>query len=119
MAVGNQNDERRKYKRVLVEFPVTYKIRRTTILGRALNASNEGMMVESYLDLKTALRILGALKKKRKYRLNIEFTYKKTYRTEAEVRHFHLDFSGKEPCRSVFGFFTPKIVSSLGKPPVS
>lgn len=109
MVAGDTNDERRKYKRVLIEFPVTYKIRGTTILGRAMNASNEGMMVESYLALKTALQILEILSKKRMYRLNIEFTHKKTYRTEAEIKHFHLDFSGNEPCRSVVGFFMPKI----------
>jgi hypothetical protein len=109
MAVEKGGGERRKYKRVPVEFPVTYRIRGTTILGRAVNACNEGMMVESYLALKTAFQILGILKKKRRYRLRIEFTHKRTYRTEGEIRHFHLDFSGIEPCRSSVGFFIPKM----------
>lgn len=109
MATIDTNGERRKYKRVSIELPVTYKIRGTTVLGRTVNACNEGMMVESYVGLNTALQVLGILKKKRRYRLGIEFTHKKTYRTEAEIRHFHLDFSGNEPCRSVVGFFVPKI----------
>jgi hypothetical protein len=109
MAVEDWTDERRKYKRVAVEFPVTYKIRGRTILGRAVNACNAGMMVESYLGLGMAFRILGALRKKRGHRVRIEFTHKKTYRIEGEIRHFHLDFSGNEPCRSVVGFFLPLI----------
>jgi len=110
MTTEATNDERRKHRRVSIDFPVTYKIRGTTVLGRAMNASNEGMLVESYLALKTALHILGVLKRKRGHRLGVEFTYKKTYHTQAEIRHFHLDFSGNEPCRSLVGFFMPKIV---------
>jgi hypothetical protein len=109
MAPEVNHDDRRKHRRVSVDFPVTYKIRGTTILGRATNASNEGMLVESFLALKTALHILGILKKKRRPRLNVEFTYKKAYQAEAEIRHVHLDFSGNEPCRSMVGFFMPKI----------
>jgi len=109
MAVVDTSGERRKYKRVLIEFPVTYKIRGTTVMGRAMNACNEGMMVESYVGLKTAFQILGMLRKKRRHRLSVEFTHKKTYRAEAEIRHFHLDFSGNERCRSVVGFFMPGI----------
>lgn len=110
MAIGDETGERRRYKRVSVEFPVTYKIRGTTVLGRAVNACNEGMMVESYLALKTALQILEILKKKRRYQLRIEFTHKRSYRTEGEIRHFHLDFSGIEPCRSLVGFCIPRMV---------
>ena len=109
MAQGERNDERRKYKRVSVEVPVTYKIKGTTVLGRSVNACNEGMLVESYLALKTAFHILGILRKKGRHCLKLEFTHKKTYRTEGEIRHFHLDFSGIEPCRSLVGFFIPKI----------
>jgi len=109
MAAEATNDERRKHRRVPIDFPVTYKIRGTTVLGRALNASNEGMLVESYLAMRTALHILGILKRKRRHRLTVEFTYKKKYHTQAEIRHFHLDFSGNEPCRSLVGFFMPKM----------
>ena len=109
MVMEATGKERRKYRRVSIDFPVSYKIHGTMVLGRAMDASNEGMKVESYLPLKTALRILGGLKRKRKYRLNLEFTYRRTYRTQGEIRHFHLDFSGNEPCRSVLGFFVPKI----------
>jgi len=111
MAAADAKDERRKHKRVEINFPVTYKIRRTTVMGRAVNACNEGMLVESFLALRTAFQILGILTKKRKHRINVEFTFKKrTYRTEAEMRHFHLDFSGSEPCRSELGFHMPRIV---------
>lgn len=109
MAEEERGGERRRYKRVAVEFPVTYKIRGSTILGRSVNACNEGMMVESNVALKTAFQILGILRRKRRPRLKIEFTHKRTYRTEGEIRHFHLDFSGTEPCRSLVGFFIPKI----------
>jgi hypothetical protein len=109
MAMGATGKERRKYRRVSIDFPVSYKIHGTTVLGRAMDACNEGMKVESYIPLKTALRMLTTLRKKRKVRLHLEFTYKRTYRTQGEIRHFHLDFSGNEPCRSVLGFFVPKI----------
>jgi hypothetical protein len=109
MAAGESSEERRKYKRVPVEFPVTYKIRGTTILGRSVNACNEGLMVESNVALKTAFQILGILRKKRKSRLRLDFTHKKPYRTEGEIRHFHLDYSGIEPCRSLVGFFIPSL----------
>ncbi|MBW2059226.1 MAG: hypothetical protein JRH07_11535 [Deltaproteobacteria bacterium] len=109
MTAVDASTERRRFKRVSIEFPVSYKIRGTTILGRAINACNQGMMVESYVGVKTALQILGMMKKKRRSRVGLEFTHKKTYRTEAEIRHFHFDFSGSEPCRSVVGFYMPEI----------
>ena len=103
-------ESRRKYERVSVDFPVVYRIKNMNILGRAMNASNEGMMVESYLSLKTAEQILQFWDKNRGYKLNMRFTYRsKAYRPEAEIRHFHLDFLGKERCRYLAGFFIPKI----------
>jgi hypothetical protein len=109
MSAVERNNERRKYRRVPVDFPVTYRIRGTTVLGRALDGCNEGLLVESRLALKTALQILGIVKRKRQYRLRIEFSHKKAFRIEGEIRHFHLDFSGNEPCRFVVGFFLPVI----------
>jgi hypothetical protein len=109
-AVAEKNaNERRKFKRIAVDFPVTYRIRGTTVLGRALDGCNEGLLVESRLALRTALQILGILKRKPTSRLRVEFTHKKSFRVEGEIRHFHLDFSGNEPCRFVVGLFLAAI----------
>ncbi len=103
-------ENRRKYKRVAVDFPVVFKINRRSVLGKALNACNEGMMVESNLPLETAVQILKTLAKKKSRKLDVRFTYnKKTYRPEAEIKHFHLDLFGNGMCRSVAGFFMPTI----------
>ncbi len=103
-------EDRRKYKRVAVDFPVVFKISRRSVLGKAVNACNEGMMVESNLPLETAVKILKTLAKKRDHRLDVRFTHnKKPYRPEAEIRHFHLDLFGNGMCRSVAGFFMPTI----------
>jgi hypothetical protein len=109
MAQTGRSEERRRYKRISAGFPVSYRVKGTTIMGKAINACNEGILVESHLDLKTAFQIVGMLRKKRRQRFKIEFSHKQTYKTEGEIRHFHLDFSGTEPCRSLAGFFVPKM----------
>ena len=110
MGEENIGIERRKHERILVEFPLNCKIGRKTLIGNTVNACKEGMMVESSLALKTALQMFGTLTKKRKHCLNVEFTFKeKTYRTEAEIKHFHLDFLGSEPYRFTVGFWIPKL----------
>ena len=102
-------NERRKYKRVPVDFPVFYRIQKMTVLGKAVNASKKGMMVESYLALETAGQILRTLANERGHSVDLQFTYKKkAYRPRVEIRHFHLDFSGKQPCRAVAGFSLSK-----------
>jgi len=110
MAVGKMDRERRKYKRVSVDFPVVYRIQGVTVMGKAVNASNEGMMVESHIGLENALRIVQILANRQRLTLDLQFTYKnRGFRTEAEMKHFHLHFLGKEPCRSELGVFMPKI----------
>jgi len=119
MAGQNPNDERRKFRRVPVGFPTAYTVHGTIIPGWALNACNEGMMVESFMSLDMALHILYWLKKRGTNHLVLEFTHKGTYRTEAEIKHFHLQFLGRTLCRSQIGFFMPKIrqeVVEEGKP---
>lgn len=109
MAEEGKN-EQRKYERSWVEFPVIYKIGRNTLTGSTVNACNEGILVESYLSSKTALRIFKILNKKSVYRLELEYTYEgNTYLRDAEIKHFHLDFSGSEPYRFTVGFCIPKI----------
>jgi len=109
VAPGENDHERRKHKRVAVDFPVTYKIWGTTVRGRALNACNEGMMVESSLDLEMARKILEVIGKNGENRLEVEFTYRKPYRAEAEIRHFRLAPSGPTRYRSEVGLFMPRI----------
>jgi hypothetical protein len=110
MVEGSVGGERRKYKRVSVDFPVVYRIHGMRFMGKAVNASNEGMMIESYLGLGAALSLLQILANRREYRTNLQFTYKgKGFRTEAEIRHLHLHFFGKEPCKSELGLFAPKM----------
>ena len=103
-------EDRRRYTRVSVDFPVVYRIKTRNVLGRAMNACNEGMMIDAYLSLETAAQLLQSLAKNRRYKLPVRFTYKnKAYRSEAEIRHFHLDFLGNERCRNLAGFFIPKM----------
>jgi hypothetical protein len=109
IARGEGDIERRKHKRVPVDFTVTYRVWGTTVTGRALNACNEGMMVESSLDFAVARQILDVLGKNGNNRLQVEFTYKKAYRTEAEIRHFRLAPNGPANYRSEVGFFIPRI----------
>jgi hypothetical protein len=102
--------ERRKHKRVSVDFPVTYRLQGTSFLGKAVNASNEGMMVESYLGPEAALRILQSLAYETGNNAELKFTYKnKAYRAEGEMKHCHLEFFGREPFRAQLGLFLPKI----------
>ena len=110
MPEEDEDTEQRRYERVWVEFPVVYKIAGNTLTGSTVNASNEGMMIESFLSSKTALKIFKILNKKPGYRLEVRYTYREhTYLREAEIKHFHLDFSGSEPYRYTAGFWIPKI----------
>ena len=103
-------EDRRRYTRVSVDFPVVYRIKTRNVLGRAMNACNEGMMIDAYLSLETAAQLLQSLAKNRRYKLPVRFTYKnKAYRSEAEIMHFHLDFIRNKQCRSVAGIFMPRI----------
>jgi hypothetical protein len=103
-------EDRRRYTRVSVDFPVVYRIKTRNFLGRAINVCREGMMIESYLSLETAHQILQSLTKNRGYKLGVRFMHKnKAYRPEGEIKHFHLDFLGNERCRYLAGFFIPKM----------
>lgn len=103
-------NERRKYRRVPVDFPVAYTIGRIRVVGKAVNACNEGLMVECYVPIETAGQILWILGNKQGHNIDLQFTYgKKAYRSEAEITHFHLDFIRNEQCRSVAGIFMAKI----------
>ncbi|NIM96850.1 MAG: hypothetical protein GTO24_01820 [candidate division Zixibacteria bacterium] len=106
---GMMNKDRREDKRVPVDFPVFYRTQQVTVLGKAVNASRKGMMVESYIALETAGQILRNLAHEQDHRVDLQFTYKKkAYRPQAGLRHFHLDFSGKQPCRALAGFSLSK-----------
>ena len=103
--------EQRKHQRSPVEFPVVYKVGGTTLTGSTLNASNEGILVESCLSAKTAFKVFKVLNRKPGYRLKIEYSYGgNTYLRDAEVKHFRLDFSGGDPYHLRIGFWIPKIV---------
>ena len=109
MSDQNKGEERRRFKRIPVDFPASYEIHGTTVYAWALNACNEGMMVESFMSLDMALHLLDRLKEGGRERLFLEFTHRGTRRAEAEIRHFHLHFLGGRLCRSQLGFFVPKI----------
>ena len=98
------SDDRRKSRRVPVDFPVTLEIHGTPVSGWAMNACNNGMMVQSFMTLDMALHVLNRLKKDGTERLFLEFTHKEPCRTQAELRHFHLEFLGARLCRSRAGF---------------
>ncbi len=66
-------------------------------------------MVESSLDLEMARKILEVIGKNGENRLEVEFTYRKPYRAEAEIRHFRLAPSGPARYRSEVGLFMPRI----------
>jgi hypothetical protein len=110
MAEDRNDTEQRKHERLWVEFPVVYKIGRHTLTGSTVNASNEGILVESYLSSKTAFKIFKILNKKPAYHLTAEYTVgEKTYRRDAVVKHFHADFSGAQPYRFTVGLWIPRI----------
>lgn len=104
MTRQEKSDERRKTRRVPVDFPVTVEIHGTPVSGWALNACNSGMMVQSFMTLDMALHVLHRLKKNGMERLFLEFTHKEPCRTQADLRHFHLEFLGSRLCRSRAGF---------------
>jgi len=109
MARLDTADERRKYKRVLVDFPATYQVHGMPVSGRAFNACNRGMLIESLMSLDMAIHILYRLKKSGINHFVLGFTLKETYWAEAELRHFHLRFLGDRLCKSRLGFFISKI----------
>jgi len=108
------NTDRRKHKRVPVDFPVVYKFQGRTVLGNAINACNEGILVESYVGLEPALHMLKTLANNGRRNVDLRFTYgKRAYRTEAELKHCRLHFSGNEVLRAELGFFAPKIQQNI------
>jgi len=110
MTEESRGIERRKHQRVGVELPLSYRIGRKTLVGSAVNACDEGMMVESYLSPKGALELFKILEKRPNYRLEVEFTYEgNTDLRDVEIKHFHLDFSGCEAYRFTVGFWLPKM----------
>jgi len=109
MAEESMGTERRKHERFGVEFPLSYKIGRRTLIGSTVNACNEGMMVESYLSSRAALKVLRILEKIPNYRLEVEFSYEgNTDLRDVEIKHFHLEFSGSEAYRFTVGFWLPR-----------
>ena len=109
---------RRKYKRVPVDFPVVLEFSGETISGQALNGCNEGLIVESYMSSEYAQGIMGMLSD-RPLKVALQFTHnKRTYKTEGELKHFYLDFLGNHMCRIKIGLFIPKMetVSEILEP---
>lgn len=101
--------ERRKHERFPVEFPLSYKIGGKTLGGSTVNVCNEGILVESFLSSKTALKVFKTLEKNPNHRLEVEFTYDgNTDLRDVEIKHFHLDFSGSEAYRLTVGFHLPR-----------
>ena len=108
IAEGSSTD-RRKHERIDVEFPLTYKIGRKTLMGNALNVCNEGIFVESFLSSRAALDLFRILKRKPHHRMDVEFTYEGNRDLrDVQIKHFHLDFSGREAYRFTVGFWLPK-----------
>jgi len=105
------NQEQREYERSCIEFPVIYTIGGVTLTGSTLNVCNEGILVESCLSAKSVLKVFKILNRQPGYRLEVEYSYGgNTYLRDAEVKHFHLDFSGSDPYRLRVGFWIPRIV---------
>jgi hypothetical protein len=101
---------RRKYRRVSTDFPVVYRIQGTRLLGKVVNACNEGMMVESYVGQRQALHILENLANNGERNVELKFTHKKkAYRIDGEMRHCHIHSFGSEPFRAQLGLFLPRI----------
>jgi hypothetical protein len=109
MVSEDTGDDRRRHRRVPIDFPVVCHIRGTPVLGWSVNACNQGMMVRSYLPLKTVIQILGMLNKNRTCPVELEFTHKREYRAEAEIKHFHIEFSQDERCQSSIGLLMSRI----------
>ena len=105
MAQNDAGIERRKQQRLSVEFPLSYKIGRKTLIGCAVNASNQGMMIESFLSSRMALEMFKMLGKMPSYRLEVEFSYEGNIDLrDAVIKHFHFDFAGYEAYRFTIGF---------------
>ena len=110
MSQDLMDTDRRKNERFSVEFPLTYRIGKKTLLGSALNVCHEGILVESYLSSRMALDVFKVLKNAQNLRLGVEFTYEgKTDQRDVEIKHFHLDYSGCEAYRFTVGFWLPRV----------
>ncbi len=106
---GSLPSDRRKYRRVPVDFPVICKIEEKTIRGQALNRCNKGLMVEYYLDLRVAHGLIDMLFYRPLY-IGLQFICnEKTYSTEGELRHFHLNYKEDKGCTITIGVCVPEI----------
>ena len=109
--------DQRKNRRFWIEFPVMYRIGGKRYTGSTINACNEGMMVESSLALKDVNKVFKILIKARHNHVDLEYIYKdKAWRRKAEIKHFHLDFSGTQSYRLTLGFFIPRMGELTHKP---
>jgi hypothetical protein len=107
MAKGTVHIDRRKDMRIFVNRPAHFDIRKTSLKGITVNASEEGIMVESVLPLETAAEMFRSLGEEPNYWTSLYVTIEEdTYFTEAEVKHYHLDSSSGERfiLRVGFGF---------------
>ena len=110
MAPDLMDTDRRKNERFSVEFPLTYRIGKKTLLGNTVNVCHEGILVESYLSSRTAFGVFNILKNAQNFRLGVEFTYEgKADLRDVEIKHFHLDYSGCEAYRFTVGFWLPRV----------
>jgi len=101
--------DERKSKRLFVKCPLDYEIGGIDLKGVTVNACSEGIMVESSLPLRTAFQIFMILDENPNYQTELEFALEgKTHVIEAEIRHFHLDFSGTKPYFFRVGFRFPR-----------
>ena len=101
--------DRRRCKRVPVDFTVVSLFPKETISGQALNGCNEGLMVEYYLSSGAASTIIETLSD-RLSKVALQFTHnKRAFRAEGEPRHFHLDHPGDYIHRIKIGFFIRKM----------
>jgi hypothetical protein len=100
--------ERRKHQRFQVKHSMSFKIGRKTLTGRTVNACDQGMLVESSVSSRTALKIFKMFRDRPNYRSEAEFTFgQDVYLRDVEVKHFRFDFSGSEPYRLSLGFWLP------------
>ena len=59
--------------------------------------------------LKTVIQILGILNRNRTCPVELEFTHKREYRAETEIKHYHIELSQDERCQSSIGLLMSRI----------
>jgi len=108
-------DERR-HMRWVVKSPLSFEIGGISLTGLTVNTSREGIMAKCSVSLENAFEVLKFLDKEQAYRTVLEFNLDRgTYIAEAEVRHYHLDYSSDGSYLLRVGFVLPEEARKLRK----